>query len=166
MLALHHTKRAAASAALIIASATSAHAAEVATTNLNVSALVLDTCVLSAATGVSFASINTAEASNEVTPGSVAVVCTSPRSGLTVSLGAGENASSGTRYMADATNNKLPYSLYSDSGRQSAVGVDGLIYSGAVSAAVPLVLPVYGQIPQGNYNAGLYSDTILVTLNY
>ncbi|UOA26193.1 spore coat U domain-containing protein [Pseudosulfitobacter sp. DSM 107133] len=151
---------------VLLAAAAPAFAADPVTSNLSVSAVVLDTCTLNAATALSFASIDTGAATSQVTPGSLAVICTSSRSDISVSLGAGENASGGTRRMISTDGNFLPYSVYSDAGHSSAVGAAENVYSGDVTAAVPLVIPVYGQIPAGSYNAGLYSDTILVTLTY
>lgn len=150
----------------MLAVAAPAHAADTVTSNLGVSAVVLDTCTLNAVTALSFASIDNSAATSQAVPGSLAVICTSTRSDISVSLSAGENASGGTRRMISTDGNFLPYSVYSDAGHASAIAASENVYSGDVTAAIPLVIPVYGQIPAGSYNAGLYSDTILVTLTY
>ncbi|WP_417722386.1 spore coat U domain-containing protein [Salipiger sp.] len=152
--------------ALTFVTAMPAAAAESTTANLGVTAVVADTCILTAGTALAFATINTTQASNETVPGLVTVVCTATRPGITVTLGSGENASGGKRQMESTGGDMLPYDIFTDSGHSSAVAVDGKLYDGAVNAAIPVALPVYGQIPAGNYNAGAYTDTILVTLSY
>ena len=147
------------------AMATVATAAEE-TANLNVSAIVADSCTLTAATALSFATINSSAASNEATPGSVVVLCTGQRTGATVTLGAGDNFGGGTRKMASTSGALLPYSVYSDAGHSSVIANGGSIYTGNFAPAVPQAIAVYGQIPPGSYAAGLYSDTILVTLTH
>ena len=136
------------------------------TANLNVSAVVLDSCTLTAATALAFASIDTSSASNEVTPGSVVVLCTGNRTGASVTLGGGENISGGTRRMASTGGAFLPYSVYADASRSSAIASGGTLFSGNITALVPQAIAVHGQVPAGSYSAGLYSDTILVTLTH
>lgn len=99
-----------------------ATAAEVASTNLSVSATVLDSCVVT--------------------------------------------ASAGKRYMKSSANDLLPYTITSDAAHTTAVGIDGALYTGALTAVTPNTFPVYGQIPAGSYAAGVYTDTVRVTLNY
>ena len=149
----------------LCAASTMASAAEE-TANLNVSAIVADSCTLTAVTALSFASIDSSSASNEVTPGSIVVLCTGNRTGASVTLGAGENESGGTRRMASTGGDLLPYTVYSDAGHSSVVASGGTVFSGNLTAVVPQAIPVYGQIPAGSYSAGLYTDTILVTLNH
>lgn len=141
-------------------------AANTATGNLSVAAVVADTCIIAAGTPLSFATINTGEVSNQVTPGIVTVTCTATRSSVTVSLGGGENENSGVRRMSSTGGDFLPYNVFTDSGHSSQVAVDGTLYEEGITAAVPQLIPVYGQIPVGAYNAGVYSDTLLVTLTY
>ncbi|MBU2983079.1 spore coat U domain-containing protein [Lentibacter algarum] len=136
------------------------------TANLNVSAIVADSCTLTSATALSFASIDSSTASNEITPGSIVVLCTGSRTGATVTLGAGQNEEGGTRKMASTGGDLLPYTVFSDAGHSSAVASGGTVFSGNLTAVVPQAIPVYGQIPPGSYSAGLYTDTILVTLNH
>lgn len=146
--------------------ASPALAASSATGNLGVAAVVADTCIIAAGTAMSFATINTGAVSNQVTPGVVTVTCTATRPSVTVTLGGGENESSGARRMISSTGDFLPYNVFSDSGHASQIGVDGTLYDQGITAAVPQAIPVYGQIPVGSYNAGVYSDTLLVTLTY
>ncbi len=165
---LNHFSKHAGTAALALALGGMAQAALAAeeTGNLGVSAIVADSCIIATGTALSFATINTTAPSNEVTPGLVTVTCTATRAAVDVKIGAGDNASGGARRMKSTAGDLLPYAVYSDAGHLNAIGVDGTLYDQGITAAVPKILPVYGQIPAGNYNAGAYSDTLLVTLSY
>ena len=142
------------------------HAAEVASTNLSVTATVLDSCVVTAPTGLVFASVNTGTATNQTVQGSVAVVCTAAKPNVSVKMEGGDNAADGKRYMKSAANDLLPYVITSDSAHATPVAIDGDLYTGALTAVTPNVFPVYGQVPAGNYASGVYTDTVRVTLNY
>ncbi|OYU41369.1 MAG: hypothetical protein CFE33_04795 [Pseudorhodobacter sp. PARRP1] len=142
------------------------HAAEVASTNLSVTATVLDSCVVTAPTGLVFASVNAGAATNQSVQGSVAVVCTAAKSSVSVKMEGGDNAAMGKRYMKNTSNDLLPYVITSDAAHTSAVAIDGALYTGPLNAVSPNVFPVYGQVPAGSYAAGVYTDTVRVTLNY
>ncbi|MES2433311.1 MAG: spore coat U domain-containing protein [Pseudomonadota bacterium] len=144
----------------------SLHAAEVANTNLSVTATVLDSCIVTAPTGLVFASVNTGVATNQTVQGSVAVVCTAAKSSVSVKMEGGDNVAAGKRYMKNTTNDLLPYVITSDAAHTTAVGIDGALYTGPLNAVAPNVFPVYGQVPAGNYASGIYTDTVRVTLNY
>lgn len=136
------------------------------TANLAVTATVADTCAITATTALAFATIDGGSVTDETVNGVLTVVCTSAKTGVTVDMAGGNNASGGQRRMSDGGTAFLPYNIHSDSGHASEVAIDGEIYNGNVSAAVPLLISVYGQIPSGSYTAGVYTDTILVTLTY
>lgn len=135
------------------------------TGELAVTATVLDTCTVTTAGALSFVSVATS-GGNETTPNSITVLCTATRTGLSVALGGGGSPVAGVRRMADGIGNYLPYYTDSDAGHTSSVAINGTIYSGGITAAVAVVIPVYGQIPAGNYASGVYTDTLVVTLNY
>lgn len=136
------------------------------TGNLTVTALVADTCILATGTALSFATIDTANASSQAVPGVVTVTCTATRPSVTVTIGGGDNVSGSQRRMISTGGDFLPYDIFTDSGHSAGIAVDGELYDGGITAAIPQVLTVYGQIPAGNYNAGAYTDTLLVTLEY
>jgi spore coat protein U-like protein len=145
-----------------------AQAAEQANATLNVSATVLDSCVVTAPTSLVFASVSNAAATNDTSSGSIVVVCTAAHTAVTIKAEGGDSASAGKRRMTGvaSTSNKLPYDIFTTTGRTSAVAIDGNLYSGGIVAVSPTTVNVYGQIPSGNYAADVYSDTIRVTLNY
>lgn len=141
-------------------------AAEVASTTLTVTATVLDSCILTAPAGLVFASVNTGVATNETTQGSITVVCTAAKPSVTIKLEGGDNAVTTQRNMKSIANDLLPYIITSDAAHASAVAIGGNLFSGALTAVTPNIFPVYGQIPAGTYPAGIYTDTVRVTLNY
>lgn len=136
------------------------------TADLGVSASVLESCNLSAVTALAFGPVATTQATSQVTPGVVSIICTNTKAAVTVSLGGGEQSDGTTRRMTTSGGAYLPYKVHSDAGHANEVGIGGTLYSGGVTAAVPTLLSVFGEIPQGNYAAGEYSDTIVVTLTY
>ncbi|GLS86147.1 spore coat protein U [Cypionkella aquatica] len=141
-------------------------AAEIANTNLSVTATVLDSCIVAAPTGLVFATVNTGAATNQTVQGLISVICTSAKSAVTVNLEGGDNSAAGKRYMKNTANDLLPYVITSDAGHTTPVAIDGALYSGALNAVAPNLFPVYGQVPAGSYAAGVYTDTVRVTLNY
>jgi len=149
-----------------LALALPAQAAEIASTDLYVTATVLDSCTVTAPTGLTFASVNTSAATNQTVQGSIAVVCTAAKPDVSINLEGGDNESGGVRHMKSATNDLLPYIIASDAAYSAQVGVGDALYSGPLSAVTPNLIPVYGQIPAGSYAAGVYTDTVRVTLNY
>lgn len=86
-----------------------------------------------------------------------------------VSLGAGNNASGGTRRMAGPSASFLAYQLFRDAARLVAWG-DGTAHGARVTGTGTgsnQALTVYGRIPAGqSVPAGSYSDSVLVTVEY
>ena len=101
----------------------------------------------------------------------VAAVSVNCSSGGTyqVSLGAGANASGGTRRMAGPASSYLSYQLFRDSARTLAWG-DGTALGARVSgtgSGAAQTLTVYGRIPAGqSVAAGSYADSVLVPVEY
>ncbi|SIN80126.1 Csu type fimbrial protein [Vannielia litorea] len=136
------------------------------TTNLSVNAIVLDSCTVTAVTALGFGSIDTNTDAGQTIPGLINVVCSSAKTDVSVKLGAGAASSGGSRNMSDSGSATIPYSIFSDSTHTDEVGIDENIWEGDLTAITPQNIPVYGTIAAGNYSAGIYSDTVLVTLTY
>lgn len=151
-------------AAAVALAAPAAHAAT-ATGSLLVSATVLDTCLV-VATPLAFGSLDGGAATPDLAPATVTVTCTASKAGITVSLGAGDNVSGGQRHMISADDDEVPYSVFTDAGRSASVAVDGDIFDGPVTAAIPTAFSLYGLIPAGSYSTGIYSDTVTITVDY
>jgi spore coat protein U-like protein len=138
-------------------------------TSLGVSATVNANCTVSA-NAVGFGDVDTLSASAVNGSGSVVVTCTNG-TGWTAAadIGAGSGATFATRRMT-VSGNTLNYTLYRDSGRTQVWG-DGtgstFTVAGTGSGSAQTIT-VYGQIPGGQSSApaGLYTDTVGVTITY
>ena len=150
---------------LAAVTAAPAMAAETATSNLGVTAVVANSCTLTTTTAVSFLTIDPSTDTNETTPGVLSVLCTTTQESIDVKVGGGLNPTATQRRMVSGSS-YIPYSIYSNAGRTAEVGLDGTLYNQGVTALVPQLIQVYGKIPSGDYSAGAYSDTLLVTLSY
>lgn len=146
----------------IVVALSPVQAAEQANATLNVSATVLDSCTVTAPTSLVFASVSSSAATNDTSSGSIVVVCTAAHAAVTINAEGGDSASGGKRRMSGvaAASNKLPYDIFTTTGRTSAVAINGALYSGGIAAVMPTTINVYGQVPSGTYSADVYSDTI------
>ena len=152
-------------AALVTAFLASTAHAEFRTTNLGVSATVEDNCTVSA-TSVAFGQLSASGSGDETTAGNIEVICTAEKPNVTVTLDGGQSADGSLRQMASSGGETVPYMLHSDAAHNETVSIDGSIYTGPIRTAQPQNIAVYGQVPEGNYTAGSYADTVLVTLTY
>jgi spore coat protein U-like protein len=139
--------------------------AQTSTTSLGVSATVLATCQLSSS-NVAFGNYSSAQLD---ATGSVGVTCTN-LAPYTVALdaGTGSGATTSVRVMTGPSSHTLAYALYQDPTRTArwgnTLGVDMVAGIGSGAAQT---LTVYGRIPAGQAPAaGVYSDTVTVTVSY
>ena len=125
-------------------------------------------CTFSNTVAVSFPVYDVFSTTDDDGTGAFTIACTSTTSAM-ISLSAGGGGSFLPRSMAGAGGSLLNYNLYSDGGRTTVWG-DGTgasaSVSRALSAGVPLQFTVYARIfhNQHGVTAGLYSDTIMVTV--
>jgi spore coat protein U-like protein len=142
--------------------------ATTATAPLLVSATVLSVCGV-AATALLFGNYSATNTSPTDATATVTAVCTSGVA-YTVALdaGVGTGATVASRVMLFGSD-KLNYLLYSDAARTVLWG-DGTLSTSKVSgtaALLPQTYTVYGRIPTAQQTgAGLYGDTVTVTLTY
>jgi len=148
---------------------TSALAASAAA-NLNVSATVVNNCLISTG-ALAFGSYDPVVANAAVAldgAGTVTVACTKGTT-ATIGLNQGANASGGTRRMTDGSGNYLEYHLYQDSGHNTVWGNSGGDLQSPVAAPSKANrnFAVYGQVT-GNQDipAGAYSDIVVATVNF
>ena len=163
LIARHRATRAGIALALVVGLAGPSLSA-VATGNLNVTATVANSCSI-ATNALDFSLVNVGAITNEATAGEIEVTCTASQTGATVTLDGGQNENTGQRRL-EAAGNFVPYNVFSDAAHTSSVAVGGNIYSGNITAATPLTVMVYGQVPDGTYTAGTYNDVMTVTLTY
>ncbi|MBC3918402.1 spore coat U domain-containing protein [Undibacterium sp. CY18W] len=135
------------------------------TGSLSVSSTVLAACSVTGAS-LAFGSYTNAQIDNSA---AVSVTCTNGTSyNVGLDAGGGSGATMASRKMTGSVSGTLSYSLYKDAGRSTVwgntVGSDTAIGTGTGSAQS---MSVYGRVPSGqNVDAGVYSDTVTVTLTY
>ncbi|MBJ8463922.1 MULTISPECIES: spore coat U domain-containing protein [Acinetobacter] len=165
--------------AIALISVNAANAAT-ATGTLTVKATVTNSCVLNtSATGTTTNAVldfgtlssltSNVDADTTTTGGTAIKVLCNNTVPWTLSFDGGQNVLSTQRRMiGGATSNEyIPYNLYSDTGRGTAIGIATTAYSGTGSGAVQTV-NVYGRLPAGSAlpSAGSYVDTVTVTVTY
>lgn len=155
--------------------------ADTATGNLLIKATVAKSCfVNTSATGtvtsavIDFGTIttlaNNVDADTSGTGGTKIGVLCSNGTTWTLTAGAGNNVSSTQRRMitgAGATADYLPYNLFSESTRTTAIAVGGTVAIGT-GTGILQTADVYGRIPAGTAlpKAGSYTDTVALTITY
>lgn len=163
-----------AAAALVAATALAGTAfAATATSNLPVSATVTANCTIDASGGLAFGAYDpvVANASADLTgSGTVATTCTDGAS-VTVTLGQGSNADTGStdaaplRRMLSGASDYLSYQLYTDSGHTSVWDNSAGASVAGTGAAVSTT--VYGVVSAAqNVKAGSYADTVVATVTF
>lgn len=137
--------------------------------SMPVSATVLENCtVISSA--MAFGPITDVGASNVDAAATLTLTCTANAS-FEIQLDDGVNADAGQRRLANPSNDQfLNYDIYQNLARTDRwgdeLGVDTV--SGSANALGTATVTAYGRIPAGvsKVSAGLYTDTITVTVNF
>jgi spore coat protein U-like protein len=154
-------------AALAGATARSADAATV-TANLNVTASVIQVCLVTGG-NLAFGNYDPLAGAALDQNGSFQVACTKGAVSVTIGLGPGANASGGLRRMTNSTD-FLTYEIYKEAGRTTVWGDAG----GALVPYAPLTstaqtFQVFGRIPAGQTGVGVgatYADTVVITVTF
>lgn len=131
-----------------------------------VTAQVQEQCILSA-TDMDFGSVGLLS-SNIDTTGNLNVLCT-PLTNFQISLDDGVNASAALdRKMQGSNGSLISYNLFLDSARTALWGSTLSVNTLAdIGSGTTDVFPIYGRVPpQTTPMAGIYTDTIIVTLTY
>ncbi len=107
------------------------------------------------------------DASTSSTGGSKVTVLCSNGTAWTIAMNSGNNVSGTQRRMTGGSSEYVPYNLYSDSARTTAIGINTTALSGTGSGALQSY-DIYGRIPAGSTLAtpGTYTDTVTMTLTY
>ena len=141
--------------------------AATATSTLNVSLTITDSCIVST-TPVAFGTQGVLASAVDAT-GTVVVTCTNGTAN-TVSLdaGGGSGATTTARKLTGPAAAVVGYALYRDAGRTqlwgNTIGTDTAAGTGTGSAQT---LTVYGRVPaQSTPAAGAYADVVNVTVTY
>jgi spore coat protein U-like protein len=144
-------------------------------TNFNVTATVINNCIISS-TNIAFGNYDPTATTAVTAQGAVSAKCTL---GDVVSVGLNQGLTPGTgstaavpvRQMINGANN-LPYHIFTASGGTTewgvgTVGTNEPVAQTSTSVLVPLTFITYGSLPAGtNVPAGSYSDTVIATVTY
>ena len=152
---------------VLLAGAMWAPVAGAQTTTLSVTASVVNNCTISAdPVALDLYDPTDAGSADIDGEGRLTIACTRGAAPA-IALGAGVNAAAGVRRMSDGAA-LLAYELYQDATRTRvwATG-DGVLTTSAAPTRAPREFPVYARIPRGqDVPAGMYSDTIVATVNF
>lgn len=157
-------------AAAVVAALAAAAPAHAGTANgsIPVSALVLETCIV-VATPMAFGSLTDVGAADVDTTSTITLTCT-PNADYDIALNDGANADAGQRRMKNGTSAEfLNYDVYMDAARTDAWGNSAGVNTKAGTAPLGVAIhTAYGRIPAGvdGVSAGLYSDTVTVTVTF
>lgn len=154
--------------AISLAAMPAAAAAQTAQTTMDVSATVVEACVVTA-TNLAFGFYDPTASSPADATSAITVTCT-PGTVFSVGLNAGttSGATVTSRQMASGSN-RLGYGLYQDVARTvnwgNTPGTD--TPAAATAGLTPSVLTVYGRVPaQQAVAVGSYTDTVTITVSY
>lgn len=173
----------AASLALLGVVSINTASAATATANLAVTATIAQTCSIAIPTNLAFGvydpvSVNASAALTA--SGSVSIACTKGATGLSIGMGAGNNASAGTNRMKDSSINFINYSIFQPPNNTpgtacnytsptvwgSTVGTNTLNLTSPPSKTAR-VYNICGSIPGGQDNPpGSYTDSVVATINF
>ncbi|WP_312758564.1 spore coat U domain-containing protein [Pantoea brenneri] len=93
------------------------------------------------------------------------LACT-PGTTLSMSINQGNNYTTTRNLKLPNFSNTVPYTLYSNASRTTVIPVNQAVPL-SYSNANNITLPIYGQLQlPGNARAGVYSDTLTVTLSW
>lgn len=113
--------------------------------------------------GLAFGSYDTLAGVPLDSTGNIQVECDADTA-FTLDLGAG-SGSYGQRTLSGAQS-VLDYNLYTDAAR-TLIWADGLAGDDVSASGTSVSIPVYGRIPQRqNVAAGIYADTVVITISY
>lgn len=150
--------------AIIAATGVSAQA-DTTTKDLEVSANVIKSCIITT-TPLAFGAYNPVTSATLDATGNINVACTNGTAGAYITLSEGENSlDSINRRLTDGTN-FLPYTLSSDSNRSQVWLPSTQIPLDTFTATTQDTI-VYGRIASNqNVPVGDYSDTVVVTVTF
>ncbi|MCR6662492.1 MAG: spore coat U domain-containing protein [Luteimonas sp.] len=156
----------------LLAAATQAPAALAQSANdtFDVTITITSACSIDAETAgdIAFGS-HPSTATNIDSTGVLSITCT-PQTGYTVALGNGVNNDgsgiTGRRMLNQAVaGTYVPYQLYNDAARETPWGSSTGTVPGT-GTGTPQTLTVYGRVPNANFPAGSYLDTVTATVTY
>lgn len=139
-----------------------------ATDNMQVTATVVDNCVVTAAP-MAFGTLTTLGGGNIDTQANISLTCT-PNAVYDVALDLGLTGAAGQRYLVNDVDaaQKIPYDVYTDATRTDAWGTGVSLSVVGTATGGTDTLVAYGRIPTTAtaVTAGSYADTVTVTVTF
>lgn len=168
MTELRSRKLAAAAAAMIFAGTAAPAFSQTAQANLGVSATVTNNCTVST-DPVAFGDVDVTTGAEVLGTGAVNLTCTNGATwSAAADAGDGDGATILARSMTSGAN-ELAYQLYTEPTRTDVWGdgVDGETIDGT-GTGLEQEIPIYARVlaGQGTAAAGVYADTVVVTVTY
>ena len=152
---------------LALAAFSSAAYAQTASTTFDVTITITSSCSIDtpAATDVAFGA-QPSTATDIDAAGLLNVNCT-PGTPYSIALNEGLNGVDvASRAMTDGTT-LVPYQLYQDPGRTTVWGeTTGTNTLAGTGTGAVQPIPVYGRVPNANFPAASYADTVTATITY
>ncbi|MCH4893079.1 MULTISPECIES: Csu type fimbrial protein [unclassified Sphingomonas] len=137
-------------------------------TTMAVTATVLENCNI-AATPMAFGTLGGVGGTDSDTTALVTLTCT-PNADFEVAMDNGQNAQASQRRLRSVLGTEyLPYQIYRDAGRTQAWGSTSGLNTQPGTAPLGLAtFTAYGRIPASAtpVTAGVYTDTVTVTVNF
>jgi spore coat protein U-like protein len=162
---------------MILSVSASIAAAGTANTNFNVTATVVDRCIISSRS-ISFGSYDPTSAAGLLAQGAITAKCTKGDA-VSVALNQGGNPAPGSspaapaRRMSDGASNYLPYHIYiagppniAEWGT-GAAGKNQPSVQIAAGVKAPIIFTTYGALSAGtNVPAGEYTDVVIAVVTF
>ncbi|GBQ26393.1 spore coat U domain-containing protein [Gluconacetobacter sacchari DSM 12717] len=116
----------------------------------------------------SVASLSTAPLRAALTPAATVSLRCTPGVPVTMTVDGGLHYAGGSRGMVlTGGTARIAYALFSDSAYSATIQPGATVSVNVAGSPSPLTLPIFGQAtPTGLTSAGLYSDTLTVTLQW
>ena len=171
-----HTKILAAAVAVVLGGAALTASAGTGTTSFQVTATVVNNCIISS-TNIAFGNYDPTAATAVTAQGAVSAKCTKGDS-VSVALNQGANPAGGSTAAVPARQmvnggNLLPYHIYIAASPSTTewgtgpVGTNEPAAQTAASVSTPLTFTTYGSLPPGaDVPAGNYTDTVTATVTF
>lgn len=133
---------------------------------LNVTASVMDSCLINSASDLDFGQVDSQSAQNIDQSATITLNCPQGTA-WSLTLNNGMNPTGTQRRMVNSKGEYIPYSLFRDPARTLAWGTGVQVNGTGLGQTRPVNVPVYGRIPrQSSLPAGVYNDQVTITLTY
>ncbi|MCU6243788.1 Csu type fimbrial protein [Enterobacter asburiae] len=133
---------------------------------LNVTANVLDSCLIQSASDLDFGQVDSQSAQNIDQSATITLNCPQGTA-WSLALNSGENPTGTQRRMINNKGEVIPYSLFRDPARTLSWEPGTQVSGTGTGQTRPVNVPVYGRVPkQSSLPAGSFRDNVIIMLTY